>query len=159
MYLTLNLNQINTDFIYINEPIKNNIINDGYFYRILYSTDLFTTNGIHILLNINFINIEKYYNKYKCIFDVSYNKNLIDNIKNIENQIIEKINIDSKRYNLNIYDQLNTGIIKTFIENNNNLNNTNLNNTNLNSNLILLKISGIWETSTEYGITYKFIKL
>ena len=148
MNIVKTLEQYNEDFIYFCDPIKNNIMNDGYFIRIIYSTPIFTLNGIYLSININHLTIEKYYNKLKCCFDVVFYKELIDRLQIIEDNIIKKINIRGKIPQYKIYEQLKNGNIKIFSENIDKINN-----------LFLLKIAGIWETDMYYGLTYKFIKL
>lgn len=146
MNFVKNLNQFNNDNIYFCDPIKNNIMNEGTFIRILYSTQYVVFNGIYLLLQFNDMNIEKYYNKYKCSFNVNTNKELIENIKNIEINILQKINIKNKNPQYKINEILKTGSIKLF------------NDVIPKNNIFILKISGIWETQTNYGVTYKFIK-
>ena len=148
MNIVTTLDQYDNNSVYFSEPIKNNIMNDGYFLRIIYSTPLFILNGIYISININHITIEKYYNKFKCSFDVNLYKDLIDQLYVIEDNIIKKINIKGKIPQYKIHDQLKNGHIKIFSEN-----------VDKNTNLFLLKIAGIWETDMFYGLTYKFIKL
>jgi len=150
MNIVKTLEQYDDDCVYFCEPIKNNIMNDGYFIRIIYSTPLLMLNGIYISININHIIIERYYNKFKCIFDVTIHKDLIEKIHIIEENIIKKIYIKDKIPQYKIYEQLTNGNIKIFSDNNNNNNITNT---------FLLKIAGIWETDTYYGLTYKFIKV
>ena len=53
-----------------------------------------------------------------------------------------------KAHQLNMYEHISTGFIKTFGDTLDQLNE---------NTQILLKISGIWETDTECGVTYKFI--
>lgn len=148
MNIVKTLEQYDDNFIYFCDPIKNNIMNDGYFIRIIYSTPIFTLNGIYLSININHVTIEKYYNKFKCSFDVNFYKELIDRMQIIEDNIIKKINIKGKIPQYKIYEQLKNGNIKIFSENIDKINNT-----------FLLKIAGIWETDMYYGLTYKFIKL
>jgi hypothetical protein len=148
MNIVTTLDQYDNNSVYFSEPIKNNIMNDGYFLRIIYSTPLFILNGIYISININHITIEKYYNKFKCSFDINIYKDLIDQLYVIEDNIIKKINIKGKIPQYKIHDQLKNGHIKIFSEN-----------IDKNNNLFLLKIAGIWETDLFYGLTYKFIKL
>lgn len=148
MNIVKTLEQYDEDCIYFCDPIKNNIMNDGYFIRIIYSTPIFTLNGIYLSININHLTIEKYYNKFKCSFDVVFYKDLIDRLQIIEDNIIKKINIRGKIPQYKIYEQLKNGNIKIFSENIDKINNT-----------FLLKIAGIWETDMYYGLTYKFIKL
>jgi hypothetical protein len=146
MNLVKSINQYNEDNIYFCEPIKNNVMNEGKFIRILYSTHNLVLNGIYLLIHINDITCDKYYNKYKCNFNTLHNKDIIDNIKTIEENILKKIEI-KKIPQLKIYEQLRNGNIKLFNE------------VNKSFCSFILKISGIWETQFNYGLTYKFIKI
>lgn len=144
------IEQYNEEYIYFCEPIKNNIMEEGKFIRILYSSPYFILNGIYLYINLIEITTEKYYNKNKCIFNPLVHNELIENIKNIEHNIIKKLNIKNKIPIYKIYEQLKSGNIKIFNDNNVNK---------INNNNFLLKISGIWETETSYGVTYKFSKI
>ena len=134
--------------IYFCEPIKNNIMNEGNFIRILYSTHQLILNGVYLLITLNDITCEKYYNKYKCNFNVYTHKDIIENIRMIEENILKKIEIKHKIPQYKISEQLKNGNIKLF----NDI-------TNKSNSLFILKISGIWETLLNYGLTYKFIKI
>ena len=148
MNLAIDINKYDDNFIYFCEPIKNNIMNDGYFIRILYTSPYVTLNGIYIKIKLNDIICEKYYNKYKCSFDTSNNSYIINKLKAIEENILNKINIVNKTPQYKIYEQIKNGNIKIF------------NDTDINNNCsFVLKISGIWETSNNYGLTCKFNKL
>jgi hypothetical protein len=57
MNIVKTLEQYDDDCVYFCDPIKNNIMNDGYFIRIIYSSPLFMLNGIYIAININHITI------------------------------------------------------------------------------------------------------
>ena len=148
MNIVKNIDQYNDDFVYFCDPIKNNIMNNGNFIRILYSTSLFVLNGIYLNIYINQLTIEKYFNKYKCAFDIGVHANLIQRIKIIEENILRKINILGKAPQYKIYEQISNGNIKIFSDNIDNITNN-----------FLLKIAGVWETEYHYGLTYKFIKL
>jgi hypothetical protein len=148
MNIVKTLDQYDENYVYFCEPIKNNIMNDGYFIRIIYSSPIFMLNGIYISINIYHTTIEKYYNKFKCNFDVNTHFELIDKLHSIESNIIKKINIKGKIPQYKIFEQLKNGNIKIFSDNIDKINNN-----------FLLKIAGIWETDMYYGLTYKFIKL
>lgn len=148
MNIVKNIDQYNEDNVFFLDPIKNNIMNNGNFIRIIYSTSLFVLNGIYINFNFNYTSVDKYYNKYKCLFDVIQYRELIDKLRIIEEGLIKKISIFGKIPQFKIYEQLKNGNIKVFSESSDKINNT-----------FLLKISGIWETETEYGLTYKFLIL
>jgi hypothetical protein len=132
LYLVKSIDQFNNSNIFFSQPIKNNIINDSNFIRIKYSSNV-TFNGIY--LYISFIN------KNKCFIDIHLNKELIEKIKNIEQDILKISGIKNKIPQYNIYNQLSNGFIKN----------------NSYSYNYILKISGIWETNTNYGLTFKFI--
>lgn len=147
MNIIKSINQFEIDNVYFTEPIKNNIINDSSFVRILYSTNTFVLNGIYLLVNINNLLFEKYFNKYKCIYDINSNKDIIDKIRCIELDIIKKAEcfIKNKKGQPKIYDQISLGNLKIFSDNIDKF-----------SNNFVLKISGIWETDDHFGLTYKF---
>jgi len=148
MNIAKRLDQYNEDYVYFCDPIKNNIMTDSNFIRILYSNDIMTLSGIYLIINVNDIFCEKYYNKYKCNFNPNSHKELIENIKNIEEKLLRKINLQNKSPQYKIYEQLTNGIIKIFHEI---VSKTN--------NIFLLKISGIWESQYSFGLTYKFISI
>ena len=150
MNIVKTIDQYDENNIYFCEAIKNNIMNEGSFIRILYSTYQFVINGIYLYVSLNDITIEKFYNKYKYNFNINLNKDLINKLKIIEENVLKKIIINNKIPQFKIYEQIKNGNIKVFCDNNNN--------TKINKQFIL-KISGIWETSLNYGLTYKFIKI
>ena len=143
------IEQYDENNIYYCDPIKNNVMNNSNFIRIIYSTPLFVLNGINLFLSFNDINVEKYYNKYKCSFNISTHKDIIEYIRIIEANLLVNVNIMCKIPQYKIYDQIKNGNIKIFSENIEKISN----------NLFMLKISGIWETTQNYGLTYKFIKI
>ena len=146
MNIVKNIYQYNEDYVYFCEPIKNNIMNNGNFIRIIYSTSFFILNGIYISIQINYTSVDKYYNKFKCSFDINQYKELIEKLKIIENGLLKKSGILGKIPQYKIYEQLKNSNIKVFSDSFDKIGNT-----------FLLKIAGIWETETEYGLTYKFI--
>ena len=150
MYFVKKMNQYKEDSIYFCEPIKNNIMQDGVFIRILYSTSNMIFNGIYLELDLNETYFEKYYNKYKCNYNMNIfsNKELIDKIKMMEENILKKANYSNKIPNYKIYEHIKNGNIKIFCDS-----------IPKNDSVLVLKISGIWETSSNYGLTYKFINL
>jgi hypothetical protein len=150
MNIALNINQYNINNIYYCDSIKNNVVNDGTFIRLIYSTDYFVTNGVNILIPFSDVTIEKYYNKYKCSFNVNSNRNNIESIHQIEKEILDKINTKSKIIQTKISDQIKNGNFKIFSENIDKPSSVQL---------FILKVSGIWETDNYIGLTFKFCKI
>lgn len=150
MNLVKNINQYDDSYIIFCDPIKNNIMSDGNFIRILYSTNNFTLNGIYLFITLKDIICEKYYNKYKCIFNINNHKDLIEQIKSIEENILNKLEyvFYNKFPQSKIYEQFKNGYIKFFQEIQNKSNAS-----------FILKISGVWELNSSFGLTYKFINI
>ena len=148
MNLVKNIEQFNTDYVYFCDPIKNNIMNEGNFIRILYSTNNFVLNGIYLIVTFNDILCEKYYSKYRCCFNVNTHIDTINSIKIIEEEILKKYESSNKIPQYKINEQLRNGNLKIFTDIGNK-----------SSCSFILKISGIWETEEKYGLTYKFIKI
>jgi hypothetical protein len=147
MNLVKMIDQYENKYIFFCEPIKNNIMTEGNFIRILYSTPSVLLNGIYLFVTISDFTCEKYYNKYRCIFNVNTHKDQVLKLKEIEENILQKINIQAKIPQMKIYEQLKNGNVKVFNDV-----------SNKSSSSFILKISGIWETQFNYGLTYKFMK-
>jgi len=146
MNIVKDLDQYSDNNAFFCEPIKNNVMPDGNFIRIIYSTGSLVLNGIYLLVPLNDIICEKYYTKYKCCFNVIRHKDIIEQVKIIEEDLLKKINITSKTAQYKIFEQLKNGCLKIFTDVGNKQ-----------SCAFILKISGIWETQYDYGLTYKFI--
>jgi hypothetical protein len=147
MILIKKIDQYEDYYIHLCDPIKNNIIPDGNFFRIIYSTHDVTLNGIYLEIELKNVQCEKHYNKYKYSFNVNENSNIIDKIKNIEESLLNKIKFNKKPC-FKIYEQFINGNIKLFVECQSNK-----------KIRVVLKMSGIWENEHNYGLTYKFINI
>ena len=145
MNIVIDAAQYDAKNAYFCDSIRNNIINDGSFIRILYSTNFVTFNGIYLLLQLNDSVTERHFNKLKCCFNTNNHREIIQKIKEIEDSILEKIEIDDKIPQKKIFEQLISGNIKLFSDI---LPKSNSD--------FILKISGVWVTRFHYGLTYKF---
>lgn len=143
--LAMDIEQFNSDNLYFSQPVKNNIIDQGYFYRLQYSNEIITINCLQFILPMTNTTLIKYYNKYKCIFNDN-NNDIVKKLHDLEIKILAKINTEKKpKYNL--YDQVKNNSIKFFSMNDYNDKPGKFD--------ILFKISGVWEDADNYGITYK----
>jgi hypothetical protein len=136
---------------------KENTIMDGNFIKLIYSTDYLTFNGIFLDFFIKFPERKVYNNKQYLFFNPE-NENIIDTFERIEKSILENFiqnNIDknpdiiNKNISQGIYKQLKNGIIKYYQY-------TNI--ASVDTPKYYIKISGIWETNTQIGLTYKLIQ-
>ena len=151
MFLIIQPKDFNKNFLMLSEKTKNNIMNDGYFYRLYYSDEYGTSKGLFLGFELQQVSIEKYFNKLKCGFNTTGNSNIIGFIKAIEKSILDIMPEKQGKYpTYRIEEQLQNGFIKIFY-------NTNQNTpTKYTSVKLLLKISGIWTSAKEYGVTFRF---
>ena len=158
------MDSIDFQNIYIMEPIKNTIIPDGEFRRIIYSSDYMTLNNITLHLKIPNAKIQKYYQKYKCFLTDELTKE-VQFLVDLENHILQNTHHCFKHRKANLLEQIRNGFIKFFYTDETNQENGVANNKNgsiitkSESFTLQIKISGIWETEDEYGVTYKVTSL
>jgi hypothetical protein len=147
----LMLEDIKTNNLILSEKQKNTILPGSDFYRLYYSDDAVTLNGIYMNIVIVNINIQKYFNKIKCIFDETINKESIEKILNIEKSILNNFELYMKTNpEFIIEDQLKQGFIKIFTEKNINYGKYKKIN-------LILKISGLWAREDRFGLTFRFL--
>lgn len=146
MNIAKTINQYDENCVYFCDSIHNTIMTDGLFMRILYSNAFMTLSGVYLIIHISNLTCEKYYNKYKCIFNPTDHNEMIQSVQEIESRLLVKSGIKNKTPQYKIHDLLKNGNIKIFHE----ISLRDKNN-------FILKISGVWETQHHYGLTYKFI--
>ena len=156
MNIAIPVNQFNINNVFFQDAIKNTIMDDSNFIRIIYSDDICTFNGLCLEFNLHITNVDKSFNKIKFTFDNKLSNNIIQIISKIEYDIISKYDINNmnKEPVLRINDQLKHGIIKVLQPNKCQLNNINA----IYNKKFIVKISGLWSNELEYGLTYKFIQ-
>lgn len=147
MNIAIGLNDFDKNNVFYHKPVKNTVLNHSSFQRINYSNELITLNGVFVRFSLHVTSKEKYYGKYKCSYDVSKNEYEINKLKKIENEIIRCAMISDREATYKIYEQLKSGNIKLFSE---------ICDGSLPQDYII-KISGVWKTDEQYGITYKFL--
>ena len=151
MNFAININEYNIDNLFFNEQNKNNI--DTNFIRFIYSTNLYSLNGISLLFEIKHLKYEKLFNnKYKYFFNIHENKEIIQFIKNIEYNIISQFSSHSfhihKHSTFKLTEQINKGELKIIKNEDNTI-----------YSFFILKISGIWSSNDSYGLTYKILPI
>ena len=153
MYLSIYHKNFTPHNIIISTKTKNNVMIGSDFHRLIFSDEDFSTNGIFINFSLSNINIEKYFNKIKCNFEMSSQNNIIiSSIKSIEKMILNKFkNIQNRTLSCRIQEQLQNGFIKLYGDDNIRYGKHDKIN-------FLLKISGIWVSNqtNEFGLTFRF---
>lgn len=146
MNLICNIGDYNYNNVFFMEK-RNNMLLNGNFTKLLYSDENVTLNSIYVDVIMRYT-YAKINNKTMIYINKNENLEIIEKISNIEEYLLNyysKLNQINKRNIYNLKDNLLSGNIRIYKQNNSN--NTRL----------YLKISGIWETENEVGITYKFI--
>jgi hypothetical protein len=150
MFLCVDLFEFNKEKLLINNKIRNNIITNSFFYRIYYSDNNFISNGVVLVFKINDIYFEKYFNKNKLLFDEKKNIEVIKKMIDMECALLDSLNIKKTKKYL-IKEQLDNNYLKIINDKNIALEKADICN-------VIIKISGIWESKTEYGLTFRCIK-
>ena len=141
MYISIPLESFKKEYLYFSEGVKNNIMEDSKFYRISYSNEYISLKTLIFELNLSFHEPTKHniFNNHSMYLEKTQsNEKVISQIIEIERQILQLFFTGSKRPKFSIRNLLSGEKIK--IDNPQNIH---------------IKISGIWETEKEYGITYR----
>ena len=118
-----------------------------------YSNDLVSMNGIYIKFNLYDLEIEEYYNKIKCNFsryDDRY-KGIMKQLTNIEHDILKNYIQLTQNPVYTIREQLMNYYIKLFHKDTNRLMGK------ISKLTVILKVSGLWLTNKEHGLSFRFI--
>jgi hypothetical protein len=154
---------LSTQNIFFMEAIKNKII-QGIFTRLIYSTPLFSINSMYYVFHVTTMHTEHFYNK--AMYHFNPNQPGLSKMKELETSILAMYESNMKTTKMvqhKIRHILNSGNLKIF----KNTDGTDANASNVNKYIppsfkkntvtLCLKIIGIWESNTEYGLIYKFI--
>jgi hypothetical protein len=151
-----NLEDLNYEYIIINEPIKNSAVQYNYFYKLLYSTHIVSLTSIFVIFELNNL----YFDNDKIKFDKSVlNNRVFNKLIELEEHVLNLVR-DSKNKLFKIRELYENQYFKYALsDDNENLNNYNHVNEINNNKTFIIKISGIWESKESIGLTFKFIKV
>jgi hypothetical protein len=131
---------INDTFFY--KPIVNKLSNYMYFYKIVYNIGELTLNSLLINVKIKKMNVVKDNNLFKCT--VVIDEEFINKLKDFEIQILNKMKTITQKQQLYTCHKYLSNTQHTFVFNK------------VPENLfVYLRISGIWESNNQIGITSK----
>ena len=123
MLLLENMESYNKQFLFLLPPVKNNLIINSIFTRIIYSPPMIAFNGLYLSIP----------------FSEYTQPSILQKLNDIENDILSVYTCSSsKKKNLHIKQLI---LYKSAHI----------------TDKIILKISGIWESETAYGLAYKLI--
>jgi hypothetical protein len=122
MILIENIECYNKQFLFLLPPVKNNLIMNSIFTRIIYSPPMISFNGLYLSIP----------------FSESVQSN-IQKLHEIENDILSVYSCSTnKKKNMQIKQLISYKISNI-------------------TDKVILKISGIWESETAFGLAYKLI--
>ena len=152
MNIVYDVDKYSSDKIFFLET-KRNTIMDGFFTKILYSDEFLTTIGLYVKAQFHGLSIQAINNKKLLMFDKkSYNIILAEKISQIEKDVLNYYKIlfgcDKRPVHI-LSDHLAKHCLKLYMKDNNKSHDMKT----------IIKISGVWETSRDFGITYKFIEV
>lgn len=152
MYLVLDPKHVKREYVLTHTPVNNTVMENSNFIRLLYSDGVVALNGIHVRAKLWPSRIESYFNKYKCTINVEKCREDINELIRLEEMVLEQADIQGKRAVKRIGDQLRQGSFKLFSD-------ATFPSGDRNTCVYILKMSGLWETETEYGVTHKFMEI
>jgi hypothetical protein len=151
MNLILDIKDVHKRNLFYCDPVNNTVMDDSVFVRTGYSNEMFTLNGIYLNCTLHVNKVDKYFHKYKYMFDYNSNMELIDGLVKLERDIIANYNINGLVPVYKLRDQLLSLHIRVF-ENDETL----VIPLDSGEYTFTLKISGLWQTSESCGLTFKF---
>jgi len=160
LYLHINDLKQENDIRFVDEIrflySKQNTVMDGEFTKILFSRENFTMNGLHLLFPIVIdprSNKTEYVNHIRSIHNnFQLNAKLIHDFCLLEKKLLDqykKYARSDKQVELCFHKQITTKQLRVYTELNRNVH----------TNVIIIKISGVWESRNHIGMTYKIVEL
>jgi len=142
------ISQLQDGDIHFGEPITNTLFESSNYYRVFFSTPQVTINGIAVTFDIIDSVITRVKSHCKITFCQEPNEFTFNALCALEKRILA-IHIPGigKTPKYSIADHLATGVLNLCADNAQKMNT-----------VLILKISGLYETSREYGLTYKFYR-
>lgn len=148
MNFVLDPSKYDMNYLYTLEPVSNNVIENGVFYRLIYSNMHMTLNSLIFKLNFSDVILSKNFNKYKMSLNPNdhINKVTFCFLEQLEKDLLDKFKLkENKQYCIKdafINDALKLYSDKEF-------------NDKCGCLQSFIKISGFWVKDNTYGITYK----
>ena len=148
--LMLPVNKIVPEYIYFLDS-KNNMLMDGIFTKLIYTDEWFTMNGLYINIPIEIQGIDTNHYKQTVFFSVSQYSTLLHQLDLLEQNILARYTPSDKNKHKSflLMQSLKLGFFRIFKNDNFP--------TKKKITGFVLKISGIWENTNDYGLSYKIM--
>ena len=142
MNIYYNIEDVNINDTFFYKPIVNKLSNYIYFYKINYNIGELTLNSLLINVKIKKMNVVKDNNLFKC--SIVIDEEFINKLKDFEIQLLNKMKHITNKQQLYTCHKYLSNTQHTFVFNKapEDL-------------FVYLRISGIWESNNQIGITSK----
>jgi hypothetical protein len=146
--MVLPFTEVNLNNLQFAAPVKNTFSSLNVFARVLYSTPLFTVKGLFVRLGIHYDYCVKIFDNYRCFLRVTGENE--KRIHAFEEGLLHRYTLKNKKPVYKLAEQLKLGSINVVSE-------KVLHKNEMQTGAeLVLKIYGVWENDTEYGLTYTF---
>ena len=140
--------------IFFYDEVENKVIPDSLFIQTGFSNELFSLSGIYITAEIFVIHIDRYFKRCKYILAPNENAQQIANLIKIEKMMLANLDRPHLTKIYRLKDQLSSLSVLVFDGHEKMTNKDTPGKITL-----ILKISGIWITDNNCGITFKFFHI
>ena len=154
MNVVVECDMINKKNIYFYDEVENKIMPDSLFIQTGFSNELFSLSGIYITTEFVVTNTDRYFKKYKYMLHPIGNAAQFDSLIKIEKMILTSIDRPQLTKIYRLKEQLSSLSIILF-DGCDTLYNKHV----TDRRSLMLKISGIWITDSNCGITFKFFHI
>lgn len=144
--LSLDMARRLTVFYY--PPVKNTVMDNSNFIRLVYADSHMALNSAFIEIPLKGVSVDRHFNRARYLFSPGNNAHVIESMRAFEAALLNGAGCPWASRQLRVSDQLASGSLRLFSDSRDSFHHE--------SKTFLLKISGIWVTDRDKGLTYKF---
>lgn len=146
MIVPLSLHECNAHNLMLSERVPNNVLADGWFTRVQMATAHGYFHSVYLRIPLVWSHIERQFAKYHVHFVPAQHPWIITHLQRLEHQMLNAFqaqhpHVLHKERALHLSHQFQQGVLRLHAA----------------PQILLLKIAGIWESETAYGLTFKFL--
>lgn len=148
MNIALSLERARRLTVFYYPPVKNTVMENSNFVRLVHTDAHMALNSAFIEIPLHGVSADRHFNRARYLFSPGSNRGVIESVRALEESLLAGAGCPWASTQLRVSDQLASGALRIFSD----CREGGYGNTKL----FLLKISGIWVTDRDKGLTYKF---
>ena len=129
-------------------PVKNTVMENSNFVRLVHTDAHMALNSAFIEIPLQGVTVDRHFNRARYLFSPGSNRGVIDSVRDLEESLLDGAGCPWASKQLRVSDQLASGALRVFTDGRDGSQG--------HAKVFLLKISGIWVTDRDKGLTYKF---